>query len=548
MLAFLCFLWYTFHMKNTAVTTENWPLIIRKKDTRIAELEALVKYYEEQLRLNKHRQFGTSSEKSEYDQLNLFNEAEITADSAVAEPDLIEIEKHYRKAKRTASDRLPEDLPVEIVEHELPSDEQICPECGGALHVMGRENRRELKLIPAKAVVVEHVRHIYSCRHCETHNEHVPVIKAPMPEPVIRGSFASPEAIAHIACQKFVMGLPLYRQEQDWNRNGIMLSRQTMSNWLIRATEDWLTPIYEQLRIKLLTRKVLHADESVLQVLHEPGKTAQSKSYMWLYRTSGDAEHPIVLYDYQPDRKASRPAEFLKTFRGYLHTDGYDAYHKLPEHIVVTGCLAHCRRKFDEALKSLPQKDREGSNALFGKQYCDKLFALERAFAELGPEERFEKRRERSTPLLDEFFTWAISLKATPKTGIGKAVYYALSQRQYLERYLLDGRLEISNNRAERSIKPFVMGRKAWLFANTPDGAKASAILYSIVETAKENGLNPYEYLIYIFKNAPNWDVSNDPDALTRLLPDSSMLPHTCRYPSPPAERTKYVWDEDEIG
>lgn len=323
---------------------------------RITELEALVKYYEEQFRLAKHKQFGASSEKSEYDidQINLFNEAEATADEKATEPELIEVEKHYRRRKRSANDRMPEDLPVEIIEHELPSDEQICSECGGALHVMGRETLRELKIIPAQAVIVEHRQHIYSCRCCEKNSDHTPIVKAEMPEPVIKGSFASAETVAYIMTQKFVMSVPLYRQEQEWNRVGIMLSRQTMSNWLIRCARDWLEPLYDRLKKRLLEREVLHADETTLQVLHEPGKSAQSKSYMWLYRTSGDTDKPVVLYEYQPDRKWERPETFLKGFSGYLHADGYEGYHNLPDNITVVGCWAHMRRKFDEAMKTLP--------------------------------------------------------------------------------------------------------------------------------------------------------------------------------------------------
>ena len=490
--------------------------------TKISELEALVKYYEEQFRLTKHRQFGASSEKSEYDQLNLFNEIESTANANVPEPELTEIKRHYRKRARLVNDRLPENLPIEVVEHDLDADERECPQCSGGLHVMGREKRRELVIVPAQVKIREHVRKVYACRDCEKDEYGVPILKASIDAPVIKGSFASPEAIAHIMAQKFVMGVPLYRQEQDWNRQGIMLSRQTMSNWLIKATEDWLEPIYEALRELLLMHKVLHADETTLQVLRESGKTPQSKSYMWLYRTSGDAKHPIVLYDYQPDRKAKRPKEFLKDFKGFLHTDGYDGYHSLPCDIIVVGCWAHARRKFDEALKALPETDRTASNALRGKRYCDKLFELERTFEDLPHNERFIKRQEQAKPILEEFFAWLHSLNVLPKTPIGRAKHYVLGQRVYLERYLLDGCLEISNNRAERSIKPFVIGRKNFLFANTPRGARASAVMFSIIETAKESGLNPFDYLAYVFKNAPNWDIRNNLDYLQMLLPSEA--------------------------
>ena len=495
--------------------------------SRITELESLVKYYEEQFRLAKHRQFGSSSEKSEYDaeQINLFDETEVTADVTVPEPELVEIEKHYRRRKRSSGDRLPPDLPVEVIEHELPSDGQLCPECGGGLHVMGREIRRELKIIPARAKIVEHRQHIYSCRSCEKKNDHTPIVKAEMPEPVIKGSFASAESVAHIMTQKFVMSVPLYRQEQEWNRQGIMLSRQTMSNWLIRCTEDWLKPVYDRLKKLLLERDVLHADETTVQVLHEPGKSAQQKSFMWLYRTSGDTDRHIVLYEYQPDRKWERPEAFLKGFNGYLHADGYDGYHNLPESIIVVGCWAHMRRKFDEALKVLPEKDREGNGAMVGKRYCDRLFKHEREFADLNPAERLQKRIELSKPLADEFFKWANSLIVLPKSLLGQAQNYAISQKVYLDRYLDDGRLEISNNRAERAIKPFVIGRKNWIFNNSQNGAKSSSIIYSIIETAKENLLKPYDYLVFLLQNIPNTTTGK----LDDFLPWGDSIPDSCR-------------------
>lgn len=505
--------------------------------SEISELTQKVDWLMGQFRLAKHRQFGASSEKSEYDnteQLRIFNEAEATADANVLEPELVEIEKHYRKRKRLINDKLPEDLPVEVVEHDLPEDEQVCPECGGALHVMGREVRRELKIVPAQVSIVEHVRKVYACRGCEKDECGVPIVKAPVNESVIKGSFASPEAVAYAMTQKFVMGVPLYRQEQELKRNGINLSRQTLSNWLIRCAEDYLEPVYNALKETMFEYFTeLHADETTLQVLREPGKSAQSRSYMWLYRTSGynrrniKTKNPIVLYEYQPDRKAKHPAEFLKGFKGYLHTDGYGGYHNLPDDIIIVGCWAHVRRKFDEALKSLAEKDRENSNALRGKRYCDRLFALERDFDGLSPDKRFEKRQELSMPLVDEFFAWLSELDVLPKLPTGVAKGYALGQRKYLERYLLDGRLEISNNRAERSIKPFVIDRKNFLFANTPRGAKASAIMFSIIETAKENNLNPFKYLTYIFQNAPNCDIRNDPNMLNSLLP--AFVPDYCK-------------------
>jgi len=493
------------------------------------ELTKQVKWLMEQLRLLTHRAYGASSEKTDPKQLSWFNEVEMEANELIAEPKMTEIEKHFRKKAKSSMTKLPPNIPVEIIEHRLPKSEQICPECTGDLHVMGKVSRKELKIVPAKATIVEHVQYTYACRCCEKAAFGVPIIKAPIDRPVIKGSFASPEIIAYIISQKFVMGMPLYRLEQELNRNGISLPRQTMSNWLLKSTEDYLMPIYETLHKILSERQILHADETVLQVLKEPGKTPQSKSYMWLFRTSGDTDEPIVLYNYQADRKAKRAETFLSGFSGYLHTDGYSGYHNLAKEITVVGCFAHARRKWVEALKSLPEKDRKNASAQRGKIYCDRLFALERDWKDLSSDERYQKRQELAKPIVDELFAWLKSIKTAPKTAFGKAVAYHLNQQQYLENYLLDGRLEISNNRAERAIKPFVIGRKNFLFANTPRGARASAIMYSIVETAKENGLIPFEYLAHIFKHAPNCDIRNNIDSLQSLLPWN--VPSHCKLP-----------------
>lgn len=495
---------------------------------QVKTLTEQVEWFMLQFKQNQRRLFGSSSEKSAYDgQLNLFNEAEATADAnkseeSTLEPELSETVKPYIRKRRLLNkkEELPDDITVETIEHDLPKEDQVCPNCGGELHAIGKETtREELVFVPAHMKIRKHVCTAYGCRCCEKTGTEAPVVKAPEPNPVIKGSFASPESAAYLMTEKFVMGSPLYRQEQYWNRKGIMLSRQTMSNWIIMAAEAWLVPIYDALKAILVTRSILHADETVLQVLHEKDKTPQSKSYMWLYRTSGDVKYPIVLYEYQPDRKKKRPADFLKGFKGYLHTDGYDGYHSLPSEIIIVGCWAHLRRKFDEGLKALAPKDREKSDIFRGKQYCNELFELERKFAELSAGERHKERQKLSKPIVDEFFDWCNSLNVLPKSALGVAKGYAINQRKYLEAFLLDGRLELSNNRAERSIKPFVINRKNFLFANTARGAKASAVMFSLIETAKENGLDPFKYLVYIFTNAPNWDIKNNPDRVKMLLP-----------------------------
>jgi transposase len=392
---------------------------------------------------------------------------------------------------------------------------------------MGKTVRKELKITPATVEVVEHVTYTYACRECEKNGEETPIAKSKAVEPVIPGSIASPSIVAYIMAQKYVNAMPLNRQANEFERLGIELSRQTMANWVIKCAEEWLSPIYSLMKEELLKKEVLHADETVVQVLKEPGKTAQSNSYMWLYRTSGDIDDAIVLYEYQPDRKYTRPENFLKGFRGYLHADGYEAYHKLPKDITICGCFSHCRRKFDEALKALAAREQIGSKALQGKNYCDKLFKIEQDIATLNVEDKFIKRQELSKPILDEFLSWLNNCNALPKSALGKAVTYALNQWTYLTNYLLDGRCELSNNRAERSIKLFVIGRKNFLFCDSVNGAKSSAIIYSIIETAKENNLNPMKYLIYVFEKMPNIDFRNKPEKLKELLPWSN-LPQEC--------------------
>ena len=248
------------------------------------------------------------------------------------------------------------------------------------------------------------------------------------------------------------------------------------------------------------------------------------------YRTSGCVEQSIVLYEYQPTKKAEHAETFLRGFNGWLHADGYQGYHKLPGNIRVVGCWAHARRKFDEALQTLPKEMQKDSPAAIGECYCSRLFKLEQAFAELTPEERYEKRLEQEKPVLDALLSWAneMQAKTAPKSALGRAIHYLLEQWPYLTRYLEDGRLELSNNRAERSMKPFVMGRKNWLFANTPGGAQASAMIYSLIETAKENGLDPYRYLLWVLQNAPQLSETDETWA-EKLLP--ARAPKECYMP-----------------
>jgi len=513
-------------MGNAAATVtierSEYDFLLNAK-SRIVELEALVKWYENQLLSAKRRLFGSSSEKTDVDfrQLALFGEA-VAPEQPVPETEEIAYKRKKRRGKREED---LSDLPVERINYELPESGRICPDCGDIMRDVGVRTRRELKLIPAKVVVLEHAAHTYACRNCAENGERTPFLKAQAPKALIAGSLASPSLVAYIAAQKYCNGMPLCRLEKGFSYDGVTISRQTMANWVIQCSERYLEPLCEVLKRHLLAENALHSDETPVQVLREPGRAATTKSYEWVYRTSGCSKHKIVVYEYKQTRSGEHLKKFLKDFKGLLHTDGYQAYHNLPPGITVIGCWAHVRRKFEDILKKIPGDRRKGTSAETGVAYINALFSLERKFSGLPPKERYEKRLEKSKPIADAFFEWAASLGALPKSPIGGAVHYALSQRKYLENVFLDGCAEVSNNRAERSVKPFVMGRKAWLFSNTPAGAAASSVMYTLIETAKENGLHPYRYLEFLLETLS----SNSTLDLETLLPWNDTLPETCR-------------------
>jgi transposase len=495
--------------------------------------KAEIAWYREQLGLAKSRLYAPSSEASPPGQeFLLFNEAETAADPLAQEPDC-EYASTPRRRKRSGQRQMQlASLPTLEIPYTLPEEEQVCPQCAGALHEMGHDERREVKVIPAEFVLVIHKRAKYACRNCNRNEIKTPILTAPAPETAFPGSLASPSSVAYVLTRKFVEGTPLYRQEASLLRSGFELSRQTMANWMLTAA-GWLERIYGRMRTVLLARDIAHADETTLQVLREDGRAAQSTSYMWLYRSGRDGP-PIVLYEYQTTRASAHPRAFLKGFRGYLHADGYEGYEGLPG-VTLAGCWSHTRRKFFDALKLVRASahTREAAIAAAGLKFCDRLFAIERDLHDVTPEERKLGREQRSQTVLDTFRTWLEEHepKVLPKSALGAAIRYALNQWKKLTTFLADGRLEIDNNRSERSIKPFVIGRKNWLFSNTPRGARASAVIYSIVETAKENGLDPFRYLVYLFEQLPNIDLK-DPEALDLLLPWADPIQAACRVPA----------------
>ena len=444
---------------NNTNTIEDLQKRCMELEQENTDLNNKVNFLLEQFRLNQQRRFGSSSEKTDPDQLQLFNEAETEAQSLLAEPTAQKITYQRRKKQQGHRETMLEDLPVETVEYRLTEKEQVCS-CGHALHEMSTDVRQELKFIPAQVKLVKHVRYIYSCRSCEKNEINTPIVKALMPRPVLKGSLASPSAFAYIMSQKYVDSMPLYRQEQQLARLGIELSRQTMANWVLYGANNWLSHLYDRMHYHLLNQEVLHADETSLQVLNEPGRKAETSSYMWLYRTGREGP-PIVLYDYQETRAGSNPKQFLSSFKGYLQVDGYSGYN-LVENVTLCGCWAHARRKFDEALKALPENKRSAPVAAKdGLEFCNRLFAIERKLSKKTPDKRYKERLARSRPVLDAFLAWLNdqTTKALPKSAFGQAISYCLNQWNKLIVFLQDGRLELDNNRAERSIKPFVIGR-----------------------------------------------------------------------------------------
>ena len=497
-------------------------------EEKVEKLEALVAWYEEQLRLKKHQKFGASSEKFPIGQLDLrlFDEAEITA---VPEEEDLEGTILSPRRRKSARKTFDENLPVEIVTYSLPEEEQACLSCGNGMHVMKTETRRELVIIPAQVKVIQHEREVYTCRTCEQECIHPPIIRAPMPNPVFPKSMASPSSVAYVLTQKYMTSTPLYRLENEFKQLGVNLSRQTMSNWVLYTADHLLEPVFNQMRKVLLEQKVLHADETTLQVLKEKDRAPTSTSYMWLYRT-GRGAPKCVLYDYQTTRSSKHPRRFLEGYKGKMHVDGYKGYDGL-SNITLSGCWAHARRYFDEAQKSAPKKT-SGLLTLAEQalQKIGALYKIEKKIASATPEDRLKVRQEESMPLVHAYFSWLKTIRpqVLPKSKLGEAIQYSLNQQKKLEQPFRDGLLDIDNNKAERSIKPFVIGRKNWLFSNSPKGARSSALIYSVIETAKENDLNVFGYLTYLFETLPNVDL-NDTDVIEKLLPWSADLPENCR-------------------
>lgn len=483
---------------------------LQNKDKQLAEYVTELRFLREQVNLLIHKRFSASSEKYKYPgQHELFDEVESStpAEAAAISDDTdpldecIEIAPHSRK--KPGRKPLPADLPrVEII-YDLSEEEKVCAEDGHALHKIGEEISEQLEIIPAQVRVIRHIRYKYACRRCETG-----ITTAPMPAQVIPKSIATPGLLAYVATAKYVDSLPLYRQSTIFKRLGVELNRATLANWMIRVAEV-IAPLIELMQADLKDSAVIHMDETPVQVLREPDRPATSKSYMWV-SMSGAYDPAMVLYEYDPSRGAAVPERLLDGYQGYLVTDAYKGYASVTNQGTITGigCWAHVRRKFDEALK-VQGKSKTGK-AQYAMNEIRKLYAIERQIQNKPPDEKQSIRQARAGPILQKLRSWLQKSlhQVPPKTVLGKALTYTDNEWHRLVRYIEDGELPIDNNRCENAIRPFVVGRKNWLFSNSQQGVRASAAIYSLIETAKHNDLEPYRYLRYVLTELPEGEIN----------------------------------------
>lgn len=530
------------HLINTPDLEKENAQLKRQNAALLAQLKQkddLLEHYLQQFRLLQTKQFGSSSEKNLVlpEQLSLFNEAEITADEKQAEPDIEQITYARRKAKRTKEESL-EQLVTEEVLHDLDDAEKVCPDCDSPLKEVKVEARYELKMIPARVEVIKHRTPVYACNSCDGLDFKTNIVKSKAYEPFLPKSSAAIESIAWILEQKYAYGMPIYRLEQQARQMNLDLSRQTMSNWVIKTARLYIRPVYDFLKHKLLSQNHLHADESGLQVLNEPGRTATQKSYMWMY-SSGRGSPPVIVYNYQTTRASKHPVRFLTGYSGLLQIDGYQGYNKLPASIELAGCFAHARSKYTDILKSLP-KNTNTNDSLAEKAIAiiGKLYAIERQLKEkyegkqldaLALNDIYQTRQKHSKPICDEYFSWCRQNKNKTGGSLFKAIQYSLNEEKKLRVFLDHPICEIDNNRAERYIKPYVTGRKAWLFANSTHGAESSAMIFSLVITAKENKLKIFDYLVYLFEQLAANRHNLDTFDLEPLMPWSDQLPENLR-------------------
>lgn len=499
--------------------SNNKDMIIEKQNKELTALrnenaalkDALIEL-QQQMNWMKKQIFGSKSEKSctlmnDGEQLSMFSATDSENAKVSDKEETINVPAHKRKKKRTHDDWMSK-LEIEEVVHHIDDKDLICDKCGSEMKVIGTEKAwDELVYVPAKYYVRRHMTETAKCISCGSDEsldsmhddiDKCSFHKSTAPSPLIPHSFCSRELIANIIYDKYNNAVPLYRKEKSLANKSIYLLRETMSNWVIHMSENWGAPVVEAMKAELLKSNVIHADETPFRVLHEEGRKATTDSKMWVYCNGKLSDKSIVIFDYKPTRKSEHPVNFLKGFSGYLVCDGYQGYNAVPE-VTRCACLAHIRRKF---LKTLPVDKKLQQTSASAKviEYITKIYLIEEKLKDVSPEIRYEQRQAKTKPLLDALYSYLESV-TTLKGSFSEAVKYTLNEKKYMYSFLESPDVPVDNNRCENSIRPFTVGRKNWLHANTPSGAKANAIWYSIISTAYANGLNVEQYLIDLFSN-----------------------------------------------
>ncbi|MGJ7920932.1 IS66 family transposase [Neobacillus sp. LXY-4] len=494
----------------------------KKLDKALKQNEAL----SEQLRQLTKLLYGSKTEKSKYNvpdgQGSLFeddpsfNETEHTVEQS---QQIITYTVVRKIQKKKRNDSLRDDVEVETIHHH---PDNIIYDCcqHQMIEIGGTIVREEAKFIPAKMMKVQHIEHAYECKICKSNSTHPAQIKrGKAPQPAIQRSIASPSVLAKVIYDKFSQYLPLYRQVKEWDRYGLNTNDKNLSNWVIRASHDWLLPIYERMKVLMMDKSLLHVDETFGQIINRSdGKSGQTNAYNWVFRSVPSQGPIITLFKSSLSRARSVLESFIEGFSGTIICDGYSAYDKI-EGVTFANCLAHVRRYWLKV---------ESKNGQIGVKYCDDLYRLERQFKHLSPSKRRKKRQKYSKPIVEEFLDWVEKSPFYGKNALAKAAEYTLNRANGLKAFLMDGRIEIDNNPAENAIRPSVVGRKNWLHSVSEAGAKANAICLSIAETAKANGIDFYQYLLKLLTDLPNLDIHRDPEILKQYMPWSKMIQAEC--------------------
>ena len=507
-------------------------------NAQLSDTNRQIELLTEQIRIMNQRHFGRKSEANLYEidgQISLFdsfNEVEYLNQNSAKEPEIEEIViSSYRRSKAKGKREADLDgLPARIIEHRL-SDEELAIKFPNGYKELPQEVYKRLHIIPETFIVDEHHVHVYASK-----NNDGTILKAPRPRDLFRNSIATPALVASIINGKYTNALPLERQAKTYKMNGINLATNTMANWVIRSTDMYLSLIYDRMHELIYDSKVIHADETPVKVMRIDNAKIKNgkKTYMWVYRNrSLKGTHPIVLYDWQDSRRSDHPREFLKTFSWTVVTDGYQVYHKLEkerEDLKVAGCWIHARRPFADFIKSVGLTAAKGSIAQEAYDMITKMLRIDNTFDDLPVSDRKKQRQLVLSEKVDAYFAWTKQKYAqvTPNGSIGKALAYSINQEKYLRVFLTDGNIPMDNNYAEQAIRPFTLGRKNFVLIESSNGAKASAVLYSLVETAKANGLNTFEYFNLLLTEIPQHVDDNNLRFLDNLLPWSPLVQKAC--------------------